>query len=130
VQPSEILCVRRLDKTGDTWREFTHAWPDRKKAGGPKGLRAADIDGDGRLDLALTCEGAEGERSGVWWLEFSAFDPESKPVYHTVGGAAGVKFDLVEALDLDGDGDLDLMTCEEKDNLGVVWYENPLKSPD
>ena len=29
--------------------------------------------------------------------------------------------------DIDKDGDLDAITCEESDNLGVFWYENPLK---
>ena len=27
--------------------------------------------------------------------------------------------------DLDGDGDLDLLTCEERDFNAVLWYENP-----
>jgi hypothetical protein len=39
----------------------------------------------------------------------------------------GVKHDLVELIDLDDDGDLDLLTCEEVTNLGVIWYENPAK---
>ena len=43
-----------------------------------------------------------------------------------VSGRVGVKFDLVELVDLDGDGDLDAITCEEVDNLGVFWFENPL----
>ena len=43
-----------------------------------------------------------------------------------VSGSVGVKFDLVELVDLDGDGDLDAITCEEVDNLGVFWFENPL----
>jgi hypothetical protein len=30
-------------------------------------------------------------------------------------------------IDVDGDGDLDLMSCEERDQLGVFWYENPSK---
>ncbi len=34
-------------------------------------------------------------------------------------------------IDLDGDGDLDVLTCEENygeksEGLGVIWYENPL----
>ena len=29
--------------------------------------------------------------------------------------------------DLDEDGDLDVITCEESSNLGVIWYENPVK---
>jgi hypothetical protein len=128
VQPNRILCVKRLDRTGREWREVEHAWPDAQRAGGPKAVRAADLNGDGKIDLALTCEGATGERSGVWWMELVPFDAKQPPVYHNVGGPPGVKYDLVEALDLDGDGDLDLMTCEEKDHLGVVWYENPLPS--
>jgi hypothetical protein len=24
-------------------------------------------------------------------------------------------------------GDLDVITCEERDQLGVVWYENPTR---
>ena len=31
------------------------------------------------------------------------------------------------ATDLDADGDLDVITCEEVANLGLVWYENPLR---
>ena len=29
--------------------------------------------------------------------------------------------------DIDGDGDLDLLTCEEVHDLGVFWYENPTR---
>jgi hypothetical protein len=46
-----------------------------------------------------------------------------------LSGAAGVKFDLLETLDIDGDGDLDVLTCEETENLGVIWYENPARWP-
>ena len=41
------------------------------------------------------------------------------------GRTTGIKFDRIELLDLDQDGDLDLLTCEERDNLGLIWYENP-----
>jgi hypothetical protein len=130
VKPDTLLAVQRLNKDGRQWKAFEHRWPDRGIAGGPKGGCAADLNGDGRIDFALTCEGAAGEKSGVWWLEWSPFAEQpkpAKPILHNVGGAPGVKYDLVRAIDLDGDGDLDLLTCEESDNLGVIWYENPLR---
>jgi hypothetical protein len=49
---------------------------------------------------------------------------------HEVSGPAGIKFDRIELCDIDGDGDLDVLTCEErhmKRGLGVFWYENPRK---
>ena len=45
-----------------------------------------------------------------------------------MGGQTGVKFDRIAPADLDGDGDMDLITCEERDQLGVIWYENPDKT--
>lgn len=44
-----------------------------------------------------------------------------------IGGPKGIKYDRIELLDLDGDGDLDLLTCEERDFNAVLWYENPAK---
>ena len=42
-----------------------------------------------------------------------------------ISGSEGVKYDRIELIDLDGDGDLDVVTCEEIEKLGVLWYENP-----
>ena len=44
---------------------------------------------------------------------------------HELSGADGVKHDLIALVDLDDDGDLDVITTEEVKNLGVIWYENP-----
>ena len=47
-------------------------------------------------------------------------------IFHDISGTAeGVKFDRIHIMDVDSDGDLDVITCEERDNLGVIWYENP-----
>ncbi|MGQ9732941.1 MAG: hypothetical protein ACUVX8_16915 [Candidatus Zipacnadales bacterium] len=40
-------------------------------------------------------------------------------------GADGVKYDLVQLVDLDADGDLDVLTCEELANLGVFGTRTP-----
>jgi hypothetical protein len=90
-----------------------------ERFGGAKAVRAATLFGGGKDHLVVTCEGAVPPRSGVFALPLAggpAID---------ISGPAGVKFDLVELLDLDGDGDLDVLTCEETENLGVIWYENP-----
>ena len=49
-----------------------------------------------------------------------------------ISGPDGIKFDLNLLLDLDNDGDLDVINTEENNNsqggnagLGLVWYENP-----
>lgn len=49
-----------------------------------------------------------------------------------ISGPEGVKFDRIELVDLDRDGDLDILICEEhhvvgekRMGLGVIWYENP-----
>ncbi len=117
VKPRFIYFHRRLDGSGLRWNESRIPFPET--AGTAKAVRAGDIDGDGQLDLVFTCEAAPGDKVAVMWLSRSgAVD---------ISGAQGTKYDLLELVDLDADGDLDVLTCEETDGLGVIWYENPAK---
>ena len=122
-----ILFIRRLDDTGTAWREYEIALPLTGARG--KAVAVGDIDNDGAKDIAYTCEHAENE-SGVGWISLANGPASGNWKYHDIsGGELGMKFDRIELLDLDGDGDLDLLTCEEKQDgngLGVIWYENPL----
>ena len=79
--------------------------------------------------MACTCERADKELSGCFQMVLQLDSSGEPSTYQDISGPVGVKFDRIELIDLDGDGDLDLMTCEERDNLGVFWYENPAKSP-
>ncbi|HIE98480.1 MAG: VCBS repeat-containing protein [Fuerstiella sp.] len=110
------------------WNATRIAHPDG--VGGGKGIALGDVNLDGHTDLACTCEHAEG-KVGVYWLSGGSLsvtkdDEPQRWTFNDISGrTTGIKFDRIELLDLDQDGDLDLLTCEERDNLGVIWYENP-----
>ncbi len=123
VRENAVVWWERLDESGDRWKEHALRYP--AGAGTAKAVAIGDLNGDGRNDLVLTCERSAG-KEGVWWLQQLA-DGEWRP--HRLSGPEGIKFDRIELLDMDGDGDLDVITTEEQSPLGLIWYENPVKDP-
>jgi hypothetical protein len=103
---------------GVGWRTTEIPMPDGVGTG--KGLAVGDLTGDRLPDIAVSCENAK-ESEGVFFLQQSAEGWQP----HVISGAPGTKFDLVVLYDMDSDGDLDVLTCEERERLGVIWYENP-----
>ena len=126
-KPAEILRFRRADSSRVAWLSSSERLP-RAALGTLKAVRKADLNLDGIPDLVVSCEQASGDRTGLAWLQGKK-SGRPKWSLQTLAGATGIKFDLIQLLDLDADGDLDVICCEERANLGVFWYENPTQSP-
>ena len=122
-----LLYYRRTDAGGLGWQRHEIRLPDGIGTG--KAVAVGDIDLDGRPDIVFSCERAREEKHGVMWMSNEAGPLEPDWSGHPISGPTGTKYDLVELIDIDGDGDLDVLTCEETENLGVFWYENPLRTP-
>jgi hypothetical protein len=125
VRPRTVSFHRRLARDGRKW--LTQSFPLSEKTGTAKAVGVGDLDGDRRRDVVVSCESAASGGSGVGFYTYIGSFSDWKWVYTDISGPDGVKFDRIELLDLDGDGDLDVLTSEEITNLGVVWYENPTR---
>lgn len=125
VKDGDILFFQR--QPGDTPKWETHTIPMPPNSGTGKGAEVGDIDLDGQADVVFSCEHSE-EKTGVAWLSWEGSPTTGTWTAHEISGMKeGVKFDLLHLLDLDADGDLDAVTCEERHNLGIIWYENPTR---
>jgi hypothetical protein len=123
---------RSNSERSDSWVE--HKIPYPALAGRPKAVAIGDIDLDGRRDLVFYAEQASNGRRGIVWLRFRDSPYQANWDVFDLSGPDGIKFDLNLLLDVDADGDLDVVNSEENDNardgkpgLGVVWYENPTR---
>ncbi|WP_375586029.1 FG-GAP repeat domain-containing protein [Cyclobacterium xiamenense] len=115
-------------RQGERWLSEWRAYPEGVGTRGKSAL-LTDLDGDGKTDLIFSFEGALGKSGLAALMDFRA----NSPKLVDISGPEGVKYDFVTAIDLDEDGDPDLITSEEtaadgsKKGLGVIWYENPAK---
>ena len=96
-----------------TWRDWTvSAIPD-----GPFDVFVADMDGDGDMDVVS----ASIEDDKIFWYEN---DGNKDPFFATAEIATSVDgIRSVFVADMDGDGDLDIVSASEND-ANIAWYEN------
>ncbi len=78
-------------------------------------VRAADMDGDGDLDLVAT-----GNRDLIWF-ESNGARPLTYTSHPIANGINGARW--VDLSDLDRDGDVDMVVASTKNNR-LLWYEN------
>jgi hypothetical protein len=82
---------------------------------GARGVHAADVDGDGHIDLLSITE------NEVAWHQNNGAIPPSFTTHIVGTNLSGGRW--VTAGDLDGDGDLDIVAASKRDNQ-IAWYEN------
>jgi hypothetical protein len=121
-KPNEVWLHRRRAMHGREWQNFRVTVP--AASGTIHAVRLADINRDGRSDLIVAIEDAETGQPGILWLNYSRSFAED--TWRTTGlsSAEGGSFHGLEILDMDSDGDLDVLTSESR-KLGVLWFENP-----
>lgn len=124
--------VRIFERTGSGGRE----WKERSInlpafTGRAKSVEAGDINGDQIPDLVISTNTNGDGKHGLIWLDGNKISTARDADFQPISGVHNAKYDKVELLDLDSDGDLDILICEENygpesEGLGVIWYENRL----
>jgi hypothetical protein len=112
LEDSRLVSFRNLSGSGDTWASQLIATSNAPF----RALQPADFDGDGDVDFVSN----PGQDLRVFrnLAAGSVWDPSSVAtpavLYQSRGSA--------EAVDLDADGDVDILT--PIDSVGLMWFEN------
>jgi hypothetical protein len=94
------------------------------------GTEPGDVDGDGDLDVVAEVGTPDGH--ALFWFENDLDGPASSWIEHTVRDPEpNVNYEDLAVVDLDVDGDLDVVAGRSMVSLGtsVVWYRNHVEQP-
>jgi hypothetical protein len=129
--------LKRLDATGRHWAEYPIT-SDRLRTGHSsnlkfviKGVACGYVDGDDQIDVVFT---GSGHGHGVFMMTPRTDIPSglSWDLVNLTPYVNYMKYDNLRLVDMDADGDLDIVTTEEGWGFftageGVFWLENPLR---
>lgn len=123
-----IRIFKRLNASGTSWSEKIVQIP--ANTGSAKSIEVGDMNQDGVADLVLSTNTNGKLLAGLTWIDGNELNRTDNISFQAISGIHNAKYDKVELLDMDQDGDLDVLICEENygensQGLGVVWYENP-----
>ncbi len=86
-----------------------------------KSVAVGDLNLDGNKDLVVATY-EYGHK--IYWMEYDTNPTDQEWNAHMIRSQDDLKFDEVQLIDMDGDGDLDIISSEQS-VLGVFWFENP-----
>ena len=124
IAPTKTNGIASIQYLDNKWRQKFIPYP--KNTGKGKATACGDLDNDGANEIIVNF-GAADNKQGLIYFKKTKTGWKS----FNICGMKGNKFDNIILKDMDGDGDLDILTCEENRNsstvpgLGVIWYENP-----
>lgn len=113
--------VRSTTSDWVSWSTTTIAYPTN--VGQYQGVATCDLTGDGTDDYVLTHAASTGTLDGLVYVDGDT------GVSTSIDKAAGEKYDNALCVDIDGDGDLDVLTSEQNAGLGLVYFVNPRLHP-